>query len=210
MDKKHGKQSIVFAQPPVIAATAAIVGPMEDEGLLRGHFDRVLEDNLGGQDSWEQCESYMLEWAIKTAVSKTGQKMDDIDYILAGDLLNQLLATHFAMRALARPFLGLYGACSTMAESLILGATLVDGGFGRQVAAAGHREQAATLPSCRLASCGTQSCTPHVRTHCSAALASCPVASPRCRPLPFLGSHPPVCLQAPTAAAAASWPWRTR
>lgn len=135
MTKKQGKQSILFAAPPIVAATAAIVGPLEGDGLLMGCFDQVMVDNLNGQESWEQCEASMLELAVRTAVGKTGQALDDIDYILAGDLLNQLMATHFAMRSLARPFLGLYGACSTMAESLLLGAALLDGGFGQSLVA---------------------------------------------------------------------------
>lgn len=136
MKKKRGKQSIVFAAPPVVTATATIVGPMEGEGQLAGRFDRVLEDNLGGEDSWEKCESAMLAWAVKTAVAKSGRTIEDIDFILAGDLLNQLMATNFAVRSLGRPFIGLYGACSTMAESLLVGAMLLDGGFAERVAAA--------------------------------------------------------------------------
>lgn len=135
MRKKQGKQSIIFASPPVAAATATIVGPMEGEGLLSGCFDQVMADNLGERESWEKCEAAMLEGAVRIAVGKAGMTLDDIDYILAGDLLNQLMATHFAMRSLARPFLGLYGACSTMAESMIIGATLLDGGFGERVVA---------------------------------------------------------------------------
>ncbi|HMM21303.1 MAG TPA: stage V sporulation protein AD [Selenomonadales bacterium] len=135
MNKKHGKQSIVFASPPQVAAAATIVGPMEGEGLLAAYYDKILEDNSGDQDSWEKCESYMIEWAMSTAVKKSGLTLEDVDYILAGDLLNQLMATHFAIRSLGRPFLGLYGACSTMAESLIVGAILLDGGFGGHVLA---------------------------------------------------------------------------
>lgn len=136
MNKKRGKQSVFFAEPPAIIATAAIVGPMEGEGQLAGRFDRVLEDNLAGQDSWEKGESYMLEWAVRRAVEKAGATLEDIDFILAGDLLNQLMSTHFAVRSLGRPFLGLYGACSTMAESLLVGAMLLDGGFAARVATA--------------------------------------------------------------------------
>lgn len=136
MPKKQGKQSIIFAAPPVVAATATVVGPLEGEGLLRGYFDKVMADNLDGHDSWEKCEAAMIEWAVRTAVGKAGRSLDDIDYLLAGDLLNQLMATHFAMRSLARPFLGLYGACSTLAESLLLGSVLLDGGFGAWLAAA--------------------------------------------------------------------------
>ncbi len=109
---------------------------MEGAGLLGGQFDRVLEDNLAGQDSWEKAEAAMLEWAVRTAIGRTGAALADIDFILAGDLLNQLMSAHFAARSLGRPFLGLYGACSTMAESLLIGAMLLDGGFAGRVATA--------------------------------------------------------------------------
>ena len=136
MKKKLGLQSIRFEQPPVITSTAAIVGPMEGEGLLTGFFDYVMEDNIHSYASWEKCESYMIEWAVRKAVEKDNSTLEDVDYILAGDLLNQLMATHFAMRSLGRPFLGLYGACSTLAESLLIGSTLIDGGFAQKVAVA--------------------------------------------------------------------------
>jgi len=136
MNKKMGKQSVVFASPPIITGAANIVGPMEGEGLLQEYFDYIMPDNLNNLDSWEQCESYMMEWAIKAAVNKDNSTMNMIDCILAGDLLNQLMSTHFAIKKLNVPFLGLYGACSTMVESLLLGAILLDGGFGNKVAVA--------------------------------------------------------------------------
>lgn len=113
-----------------------IVGPKEGEGLLGEFFDKVMADNIDGHDSWEKCESAMLEWAITKAVEKDGSALEDIDIILAGDLLNQLMSTHFAMRSLGRPFLGLYGACSTMAQSLLVGSALMDGGFADKIAVA--------------------------------------------------------------------------
>lgn len=134
MGKKQGKQSLIFGAPPFITAAAAIVGPKEGEGLLGEFFDKVMADSLDGHDSWEKCESAMLEWAIQKAVGKEGAAMDDIDIILAGDLLNQLMSTHFAMRSLGRPFLGLYGACSTMAQSMLVASTLIDGGFASKIA----------------------------------------------------------------------------
>lgn len=134
MNKKKGQQSILFANPPFLTSTANIVGPMEGQGLLANYFDNILDDTLHNLESWEKCESFMLEWAINMAVQKDNSKISDIDYILAGDLLNQLMSAHFAIRATNRPFLGLYGACSTMAESLLLGSVLIDGGFGSKTA----------------------------------------------------------------------------
>lgn len=136
MDKKRGLQSIIFANPPIITSTANIVGPMEGAGLLQQYFDHIMVDNLNNLDSWEQCESFMMEWAIRTAVDKGKITINNIDCILAGDLLNQLMSTHFAIKKLHRPFLGLYGACSTMIESLLVGAMLLDGGFANQVVTA--------------------------------------------------------------------------
>lgn len=144
MNKKKGKQSILFANPPVITSTANIVGPMEGEGLLQQYFDTIMQDNLHGLASWEQCESYMMEYVIKKAVEKENSTMENIDCIFAGDLLNQLMSTHFAMKNLQRPFLGLYGACSTMVEGMLLSAIMLDGGFASKVAAAAssHHEAA--------------------------------------------------------------------
>lgn len=136
MNKKRGKQSVIFANPPIITSTANIVGPMEGEGLLQQHFDYIMQDNLNNLASWEQCESYMMEYAIKKAVAKENSTIEMVDCILAGDLLNQLMSTHFAMKNLNRPFLGLYGACSTMVESMLLSAMLLDGGFANKVVSA--------------------------------------------------------------------------
>jgi stage V sporulation protein AD len=136
MYKKIGQQSMVFTAPPKVMATATIVGPMEGQGLLAAYFDRVLTDNLNGCDSWEKCESSMLEWVIKTAVHKGQLSIEQVDYILAGDLLNQLMSTHFAVRSLNRPFIGIYGACSSMALAMITGAMVIDGGFAHRVVGA--------------------------------------------------------------------------
>jgi stage V sporulation protein AD len=144
LEKKRGKQSILFTTPPVINTTATIVGSMEGQGLLTSYFDHIMDDNLNQLDSWEQCESYMMEWAIKTAVAKAGDQVDAIDCILAGDLLNQLMGTHFALRNIGRPLLGQYGACSTMVQSLLVGSIMLDGGFaGKVVAAASSHHDAA-------------------------------------------------------------------
>lgn len=144
MKKRIGEQTILFTHEPVILETGSVAGAKEGDGKLGGYFDVVLQDNLNGCRSWEQCESNMMEKAIRRAVLKSGKKLAEIDCMLAGDLLNQLMSTHFAMRTLARPFLGLYGACSTMAESMLLGAMMADGGYADTVAccASSHHEAA--------------------------------------------------------------------
>lgn len=138
MTKKHkskrvGNQTVQLENEPVIIATASIVGPKEGQGPLREYFDTILEDDLFGEKSWEFAESKMVREVVKSAVEKTDYVLSNVDYMIAGDLLNQLLSTSFAARDIGRPFLGIYGACSNMSESMALGAMLVDGGFANLV-----------------------------------------------------------------------------
>jgi len=132
--KKIGKQTLQFTQPPVIFSMSSIVGPMEGKGPYGKAFDYVLEDTLFGEKSWEKAESKMLREAIKRALLKVNLEAKDIDFMFAGDLLNQIVAANFAAREINIPFLGLYGACSTMVEGLALGAVMIDGGFAHRVA----------------------------------------------------------------------------
>ncbi|MTI70924.1 MAG: stage V sporulation protein AD [Firmicutes bacterium] len=131
--KRLGSQTILLKNPPSIIATGSIVGPKEGEGPLRNYFDVILDDDLKNEKSWEKCESKMQIDAINTALNKSNLTEKDIDYLFAGDLLNQIISSGFAARKLAIPFFGLYGACSTMTESLSLGAMAVDGGFADKV-----------------------------------------------------------------------------
>ncbi|WP_227766079.1 stage V sporulation protein AD [Zhaonella formicivorans] len=134
--KKIGKQTIKFANPPYIIASAAIVGPKEGEGPLRNYFDVISDDTYFGQKSWEKAEQFLLEETMKKALQKADLLPEKIDYMLAGDLLNQTISANYTARQLGIPFLGLYGACSTMCESMALAAILVDGGFADYVLAA--------------------------------------------------------------------------
>lgn len=131
-----GKRTIKLQNKPAIISTSSIVGPKEAKGPLKDYFDIKIEDDLFGEKSWEFAESKMVQTAIENAIKKANKKVDDVDYLIAGDLLNQLLSTSFAAREVNIPFLGVYGACSTMALSLALGSMLVDGGFADLVAAA--------------------------------------------------------------------------
>ncbi|MDR2903841.1 MAG: stage V sporulation protein AD [Clostridiales bacterium] len=135
MFKKTGEQSVLFANPVSILAASSITGPKEGQGPLKNYFDIVLEDDLFGETSWEKAESKFVEEGFKNVVKKAGLKLTDIDYILAGDLLNQSIGSTFGIRALGRPFFGLFGACSTMGEAMCLGAMLIDGGFADKVLA---------------------------------------------------------------------------
>lgn len=134
--KKIGKQTVKFLNPPSIISNYSIVGPKEGDGPLKDYFDLILEDDLWGQESWEKAECKIQEEAIRSAIDKAELSLTDMDYLIAGDLLNQIVATGYSARELAIPFYGLYGACSTMTESLSLGAMLIDGGFADKVVCA--------------------------------------------------------------------------
>ena len=133
--KKLGAQTIAFAAPPSIAGHANVVGKKEGDGPLAGSFDLINQDDSFGEKSWEKAESAMQKLALSAALDKAKQSVSVLDYIFAGDLLNQCIGSGFAMRGQDAPFLGLYGACSTMAESLCMASAMLDGGFGEWAAA---------------------------------------------------------------------------
>ena len=134
--KRKGTQTIELSHPPKIISTYSIVGPKEGEGPLKTYFDEVLNDDTCGKDSYEKAESDMMFTAIKEAITRAGLTQNDINYLFAGDLLNQIISSSFAAREFAIPFFGLYGACSTMSESLSLASLIMDGGFANYVVAA--------------------------------------------------------------------------
>jgi stage V sporulation protein AD len=128
-EKKLGKQTVKFTNPPSIISTASIVGPKEGEGPLREYFDMILKDDLFEEESFEKAESKMVREAVKLALNKISMTPEKVDYMFGGDLLNQIISSSFAARELKIPFFGLYGACSTMTESLSLAAMSIDGGY---------------------------------------------------------------------------------
>ena len=132
---RKGVQTLVFESKPVILSRAAIGGKKEGEGPLAAHFDFLGKDAKLGQKTFEKAESKLQELALDTAKRKLGISYEDIDVLFAGDLLNQCISSSFAARGTSIPFLGLYGACSTMAESLLLAAAFVDAGFADTAAA---------------------------------------------------------------------------
>ena len=132
---RKGAQTLVFGSKPVILSRAAIGGKKEGEGPLAAYFDFLGKDAKLGQKTFEKAESKLQELALDTAKRKLGVSYEDIDVLFAGDLLNQCISSSFAARGTSIPFLGLYGACSTMAESLLLAAAFVDAGFARTAAA---------------------------------------------------------------------------
>ena len=122
-----------FEKTPYIHAYAACTGKKEGEGPLGRSFDHVSQDNRFGQKTWEQAESRMIQTAYTIAMKKAGLSRHHIDLCMGGDLLNQCIATSFGMRQLGAPFLGLYGACSTMAEGLLIGSVMTAAGWGKHV-----------------------------------------------------------------------------
>lgn len=135
MSKHVGKQTVIFSSPPTIHSYGAVVGKKEGQGPLGKYFDEVHEDTKFGQDSWEKAESQMQNLALKRAIEKGFMRPEDIHMLFAGDLLNQCIGTSFAARSTNIPFYGLYGACSTMAESLSLASMAIEGGFAEAAAA---------------------------------------------------------------------------
>lgn len=130
-----GTQSVVFPNFPSIAASAAVAGKKEGEGPLKDFFDEVQPDTTLGQKSWEKAESQLQKHALDCALKKANLSYFDLDVLFAGDLLNQCISSSFAVRDTKIPFLGLYGACSTMAESLLLSASFVNAGYAGRAAA---------------------------------------------------------------------------
>lgn len=133
MKKKIGKQTIKFSNPPSVLCAAAVVGKKEGEGPLASEFDMIFEDEYLGEKSWEAAESQMQIKAARLALEKGNVKEENIDYVFSGDLQNQCTGTHYSMREMDIPYIGLYGACSTMTESLMLGAMTIDGGYAEKI-----------------------------------------------------------------------------
>ena len=135
MQKRLGRQTVALEKPAFILSHAAVGGKMESEGPLGSYFDQLSQDSFFGEKSWEKAESAMQKTALSRALEKAGMTAEDLDYVLAGDLLNQCIGTSFGLRDFGIPFYGLYGACSTMGESLALGSFLIAGGCADRVAA---------------------------------------------------------------------------
>ena len=133
--QKRGKRSLHFDMPPVLTAWASVAGKKESEGPLQGYFDYTNTDSFFGEKTWEKAECHMQQIALETLLQKAGKKPRDVDLVFSGDLLNQCISSSFALRNTGLPSLGLYGACSTMAESLLLASMAVSGGFADRAVA---------------------------------------------------------------------------
>ena len=135
MAQRRGRYTVVLDNPPSIRAAATVGCKKESEGPLGGMFDIINKDSYFGQASWEKAESQMQSLAVSKALEKAGLQNTDIDFIFAGDLLNQCIGSTYGLRELGIPYVGLFGACSTMAESLCVASTFIEGGVAQKVVA---------------------------------------------------------------------------
>lgn len=131
-NNRLGQSTIVFKNKPRIESYYSMVGKKEGQGPFNKYFDCILNDDLCGQKSFEVAEREILERTILGALEKNKVDLSDIDFMIGGDLLNQIISSSFSARHFETPFIGLYGACSTMCESIAIGAALIDGGFAKK------------------------------------------------------------------------------
>lgn len=130
------KHTIYFEKQPRIISTGTIAGPKECAGVVGKYVDRALSDDMFGESTYEKAECKMLTFAIQTAIKNAALEEEGIDLMISGDLLNQIISASFAARDFDFPFLGVYGACSTMAESFALAASLINAGYFKKIVAA--------------------------------------------------------------------------
>lgn len=118
-----------------ISSFAAVVGKIEGEGPFGMEFDEIIPDNKGGAQTWEEAEGLFQRKALKIAMEKAKLTPDKMDLIFAGDLLNQCTGSSYGLKDYYIPFLGIYGACSTFAEGILLASSLVNAGYVDNAAA---------------------------------------------------------------------------
>ena len=135
MSNKISRNTFTMINPPTIHSYAAVVGKKEGEGPLSSCFDRIEEDSYFGQDTWEKAESELQKQTVELALSKVKLIPENVDFMFAGDLLNQCIGSTYALKDLNIPLLGIYGACSTMAEGLLLSSIMTDNGLGGNIIA---------------------------------------------------------------------------
>ena len=127
------KRSMQFFNKPKIIGVSSIAGPKESNGSINEFIETKLNDDMFGEDTFEKAESKMLYTVIDKSIKNANRTEKEIDAIVAGDLLNQIISSTFAARNFSTGYLGIYNACATFSESLILGAILVDGGYMNNV-----------------------------------------------------------------------------
>ena len=129
--KRTGERTLVFENKPVIKGYASVAGKKESEGPLGKFFDKIIYDPYNGLETFEDAESSFQAEAVSMAIEKSEVKSCDIDCIFSGDLLNQCTGSSFGLRDFQLPFLGQYGACSTMGQGLIMSAVFTESGAAR-------------------------------------------------------------------------------
>ena len=132
---RRGDRTVVFENEAYISSSASIAGKKEGDGPLGNSFDEIVKDDLLGTESWEKAESELVKRTIYRCIEKRGIELEDVGVLLAGDLNAQIISSGFAARDLGVPFLGMYGACSTMIESLLTGAVFVASGASQNALA---------------------------------------------------------------------------
>ena len=128
MIKRIGGSTIAFSDMPALYSFASVVGKKESEGPLRDDVDKSFYDMHLGQDTWEKAESTLQKEALSIALSKARLGAQDVDFLFAGDLLNQCISSSYGLKDYNIPYLGQYGACSTMVQGLIMACMTVESG----------------------------------------------------------------------------------
>ena len=123
------KRTYFFKNKPKITGSFSVAGPKESHGSIKDYIHLKLSDDMFGENTFEKAETKMLYTAVKNAIINSGRRQEDINAIISGDLLNQIVASTFSARDFEIAYLGVYNACATFTESLFLGATLIDGGY---------------------------------------------------------------------------------
>ncbi|MBQ7999642.1 MAG: stage V sporulation protein AD [Ruminococcus sp.] len=131
MITRKGRYTVVFSDGPKILSFASVAGPKEAQGPLSKKFDKIIYDPKAGKATWEQAESQLQKESLGLAISKAALHAEDIDFIFSGDLLNQCISSSYGLKDFSIPYLGQYGACSTMAQTLIMGAITLESGAAR-------------------------------------------------------------------------------
>ena len=128
MPERKGQFTVTLSSRPTILGYAAVAGKKEGEGPLGRYFDYIFEDTTLGEKTWEKAESALQREAFTRALDKAGMSPSQVNYLFAGDLLNQSIASTFGLREYNVPLFGQFGACSTMAQTLAMSSIFVDSG----------------------------------------------------------------------------------
>lgn len=131
MAKKIGKQTYKLDKPVFVVGRCSVVGGKEAEGPLGGYFAKYLKDDTLGQNTYEKSERHLMERTISLCLKRSGFSVGDIDYMVGGDLMNQIVTSNYSAEHFGLPFIGVYSACSTMSESLAVASCLLDSGVGK-------------------------------------------------------------------------------